>query len=90
MLTRSAVYFEWASSNQGHVGHDETLENGTQIDIRARVSPAGDTQLFVGAYGVEGRMLMEEHHPIMERMNVQQALSWGAARARSLASGSAG
>lgn len=90
MLTRSNVYFEWAKSNGGHFGHDEKLENGTQIDIRARVSPHGDTQLFVGAYGIEGRMLMEEHHPIMDGMDVQQAIDWGTARAKSLASGSKG
>lgn len=86
MLTRSKVYFEWAQSSQGHHGHEETLGNGAQLDIRARVTAAGDTQLFVGAYGADGRMLMEEHHPAMDGMTAQQAISWGTERAKSMAS----
>lgn len=88
MLTRSKVYFEWATSTQGHFGHEEKLDNGAQIDVRARVSTGGDTELFVGAYGKEGRMMMEEFHPVMDGMSVQQAIDWGTARAISLASGS--
>src|SRR3990167_150619 len=86
MLTRSKVYFDWAQSRQDHFGHDETLDNGAQLDIRARVAAHGDTQLFVGAYGADGRMLMEEYHPVMDNMTAQQAISWGTERAKSMAS----
>jgi hypothetical protein len=85
MLMRSKVYFEWAQTKQDHLGHQETLENGTQLDIRARVAATGDTQLFVGAYGADGRTLMEEFHPDMESMTAHQAISWGTARAKSMA-----
>lgn len=86
MLTRSKVYFDWAQSSQDHFGHKDTLDNGTQLDIRARVAAHGDTQLFVGAYGADGRMLMEEYHPAMDNMTAQQAISWGTERAKSMAS----
>lgn len=35
--------------------HDETLNDGTSIDVQVRLSRTGSTQLFIGIYSPLGR-----------------------------------
>lgn len=82
MLERGAKFWEWADRELHSRCHDERLTDGELIDIQSRLSRDGTTQLFIGVYREDGRLLLEEYYPAREGQTISHALAWGADRAR--------
>lgn len=87
MPHRGKDYWDWADSALQHESHEEACNDNLQIDIQARVSRLGVTELFMGVYKADGHHLMEEYHRERHGETVAQALAWGAERARRLSNG---
>lgn len=47
MRIRGDVFWQWADPTLHHRTHDETLDDGTFIDVQVRLSPMGHTQMFL-------------------------------------------
>ncbi|WP_144172929.1 hypothetical protein [Pseudomonas sp. Kh13] len=60
MRIRGEVFWKWADPSLHHRTHDETLSDGTHIDVQVRLSRAGNTQMFIGVYAAGGMALHEE------------------------------
>lgn len=84
MRRRGAQYWLWTNSRLALHSHEEVLNNGWQIEVQVRVSPAGVTQVFVGVYTQEGRALAEEFHDRGDEVCCALSLRWGAQRAREI------
>jgi hypothetical protein len=54
MRIRGSMYRDWEDSQLECVTHEEAVESGSIIEVQARLSSAGDTQLFIGVYSSEG------------------------------------
>lgn len=84
MRRRGAQFWLWTNTRLPLHTHEEVLGNGVQIEVHARTSVEGVTQVFLGVYGADGWPISEEHH---ER-NVDEpycaALTWGTQRAREI------
>jgi len=63
------------------------MSEGTIVDIQARVSRKGETQVFIGVYDKSGWLVLEESHDYLPNHEVATALSWGVSRARAIAAG---
>ncbi|WP_028693640.1 hypothetical protein [Pseudomonas cremoricolorata] len=87
MRIRGDQFWSWADPNLHHRRHDETLSNGTCIDVQVRLSRTGATQLFLGIYAVSGAALHEEAFDARPGESMTRALAWGVARARAIAAG---
>jgi hypothetical protein len=61
------------------------LGNGNSIDVQTRLSAAGATQLFVGAYKSNGDIIVEEYYQTLPGETMTRALLWGTQRAREFA-----
>ena len=84
MRLRGDIFWAWADPEIHNRTHDETLSNGTHIDVQVRLSRAGETQMFIGVYAAAGMALHEETvNPRPESMT--RAMAWGVSRARQLA-----
>ncbi|WP_434598307.1 hypothetical protein J3Q09_07485 [Pseudomonas sp. R4-83] len=84
MRRRGANYWLWINSRLSMYGHDETLSDGLQIEVQARVGLSGDTQVFIGVYTKEGRAISEEFHDRGRDVPCEVALKWGSERAREI------
>ena len=62
-------------------------EDGMVVDVQARLSRTGSTQMFMGVYEADGRMVTEEYYPSMEGETMTRALFFGSARGFAIASG---
>jgi len=60
MRMRGHVYWAWADPTLHHQSHEETLSDGTRIDVRVRFCRPGGTQMFLGIYARSGMALYEE------------------------------
>lgn len=87
MRHRGGEYWAWADCLLNSWTHDEMMSDGTQIDVQTRLSRKAETQLFIGGYTKEGRMLFEEFYPALDSMTMAHALVMGVDRARALATG---
>jgi len=87
MRRRGANYWLWINSRLPMYGHDETLSDGLQIEVQARVGLSGDTQVFIGVYTKEGRAISEEFHDRGTDVPCEIALKWGSERAREIVIG---
>ncbi|WP_338794412.1 hypothetical protein [Pseudomonas sp. AE27] len=85
MRRRGAKFWEWADHQLHHRCHDEKLSDGTTIDVQARLSRTGVTQLFLGIYRVDGVLLLEEYYDSRPGETISRSLAWGAGRARLIA-----
>ncbi|WP_449432303.1 hypothetical protein [Pseudomonas putida] len=85
MRVRGDVFWDWADPSLHHRTHDETLDDGTYIDVQVRLSPAGITQMFIGVYGPDGLALHEEAFDSRPGESMTRALAWGVGRARRIA-----
>ncbi|WP_317658535.1 hypothetical protein [Pseudomonas sp. KU43P] len=85
MRMRSNVYWTWVDPSLHHQRHEETLGEGTCIDVQARLSRTGSTQLFIGVYAWSGMTLYEEAFSARPGESMARALAWGVGRARQLA-----
>lgn len=85
MRQRGERYWEWADPARHCRTHDETLDNGTTIDVQVRLSSAGSTQMFIGVYASSGMSLFEEICDSHPGESMTRALAWGVGRARRVA-----
>jgi len=85
MRMRGHVYWAWADPTLHHQSHEETLSDGTRIDVRARLSRTGGAQMFLGVYARSGMALFEEAFNSRPGESMTRALAWGVARARHIA-----
>lgn len=87
MRNRGDVFRQWADPTLHHRTHDETLDDGTFIDVQVRLSSSGNTQMFIGVYAASGMALHEEAPDCRPGESMTRALAWGVGRARRLAIG---
>lgn len=85
MRIRGEVFWEWADPTLHHRTHDETLSDGTYIDVQVRLSRTGTTQMFIGVYASSGMALHEEAFDSRPGESMTRALAWGVGRARRIA-----
>lgn len=85
MRIRGDVFWDWADPTLHHRTHDETLSNGTFIDVQVRLSRTGNTQMFIGIYAPSGMAIHEEAFDSRPGESMTRALAWGVGRARHLA-----
>lgn len=87
MLQRTKTYFDWAAVKANIKSNELKLENGTQVDVRARTLDDGTNQLFVGVYTGKGEPIVEDYTDNVVGMTIDQALDWGLDRGRSIGNG---
>lgn len=81
MRKRGSVYWGWADPEIHFRNKDEMLSDGTLLNVQVRTSKGGETQLFVGVYGQEGMMLLEEAFDSRPGETMTRAMVWGFERA---------
>lgn len=84
MRFRGEVYRQWADPTLHHREHDETLDDGTFIDVQVRLSRTGGTQMFIGIYAGSGAALHEEAFDSRPGESMTRAMAWGVGYARRL------
>ncbi|MDN5519162.1 hypothetical protein [Pseudomonas sp.] len=89
MRIRGEVLWAWADPALHNRTHDETLNDGTFIDVQVRLSQTGMTQMFIGVYASSGMVLHEEAFDSRPGESMTRALAWGVGRARRIAVDSA-
>ncbi|TNB81535.1 hypothetical protein FHJ31_18620 [Pseudomonas sp. Fig-3] len=85
MRQRGEQYWAWADPALHCQTHDETLDDGTTIDVQVRRSSSGGTQMFIGIYASSGKTLFEEIFDCRPSESITRALAWGVGRARRVA-----
>ncbi|MDI9778550.1 hypothetical protein [Pseudomonas sp.] len=85
MRVRGNVFWEWADPTLHHRAHDETLDDGTHIDVQVRLSRTGQTQMFIGVYAPQGMAVHEEAFEARPGESMTRAMAWGVGRARKIA-----
>lgn len=89
MRRRSAQYWLWVNSRLPGRDHEESLEDGTQVEVQARITLEGMTQVFVGVHRPSAQVWVEEFYDRTLREPLAQALEWGLDRARDIVAGTA-
>lgn len=84
MRRRGARFWLWTNTRLTLHTHEETLASGVQIEVQARISLEGVTQVFIGVYGASGWAICEESHDRRGTEHYGNALKWGAQRAREI------
>lgn len=87
MRIRGEVFWKWADPSLHHRTHDETLSDGTHIDVQVRLSRAGNTQMFIGVYAASGMAIYEDAFDSCPGESMTRALAWWVGRARRIAAG---
>lgn len=90
MRIRGDVFWRWADATLHQRSQDETLDDGTSIDVQVRLSRTGNTQMFIGVYGITAGALHEEAFNARPGESMTRVLAWGVGRARHLATASSG
>ncbi len=52
---RGDCFWQWGDPKLHTRTHNETLNDGSQIDVQVRLSSIGATQMFIGIYGLVER-----------------------------------
>ncbi|MNG96345.1 hypothetical protein D3C76_228680 [compost metagenome] len=86
MRVRGHIFWGWADPTLHHRTHDETLHDGTYIDVQVRLSRTGTTQMFIGVYAPAGMALHEETFDSRPGESMTRTLAWGVGLARRIAS----
>lgn len=84
MRRRGAKYWLWINRRLQLHTHEEVLGDGVQIEVQARLSLDGVTQIFIGVYDAQGWVMCEEFHDHPGTEQGSLALRWGAQRAREI------
>ncbi|QAY89328.1 hypothetical protein [Pseudomonas sp. ACM7] len=82
MRRRGTKFWLWTNTRLPLHTHEEVLSNGVHIEVQARVSYEGVTQVFIGVYDTDGWAICEEFHDRYAGEHYCVALKWGAQRAR--------
>ncbi|WP_371316891.1 hypothetical protein [Pseudomonas putida] len=86
-MVRGDVYWDWADPTLHHRSYEESLDDGSYLDVQVRLSRAGFTQLFIGVYAPSGTAVHEEAFDSRPGEPMTKALTWGVSRARHIAAG---
>jgi len=84
MRRRGTKFWLWSNTRLPLHTHEEVLSNGLHVEVQARVSHEGVTQVFIGVYGTDGWAVGEEVHDRHAGEHYCAALKWGAQRAREI------
>lgn len=90
MRRRSAQYWLWVNSRLPGRNHEEILDDGTHVEVQARINHHGITQIFVCIHCPSGSVWVEEFHDRTLREPLCRSLEWGLGRAREIVAGTAG
>ena len=85
MKKRGLTYWRWADPRLVTITHSEVVGQDWTIEVQARLSCTGATQLFLGLYDNSGTLLLEEAYEKRPGQTVTTALHWGIERLRSIA-----
>jgi hypothetical protein len=85
MLNRGSCYRKWADAQLQCQTYGEHLCNGATIEVQARLSATGATQLFIGVYADTGAALIEVSYDNRPGESMTRAMLWGTLQARTLA-----
>lgn len=83
---RGECFWQWGDPELHTRTHNETLSDGSQIDVQVRLSRIGATQMFIGVYGPSGALIHEESFDSRPGETMTRAMAWGVGRARHMAS----
>ncbi|WP_205300372.1 hypothetical protein [Pantoea sp. Ap-967] len=86
MRIRGKKYREWAGVPISSNTHEEVFSDGILLEVQARLSRTGATQLFIGIYASSGKAIREETYGSRPGETIMRALAWGVERARRIAS----
>jgi hypothetical protein len=87
MHKRGSQYWAWSDCALPSRTHEEMLADGTAIEVQARLSRRGETQMFLGVYAKGGALMVEEYYESCPGESLARASVWGVQRARAIASG---
>ena len=77
---RGGKYWLWADCLLEAVGYQARGQQGSIIDVQARTSREGFTQLFIGVYNTAGHVVFEEFYSRLSADTVDEALNWAIRR----------
>lgn len=77
MPHRGSTFWLWADCELHHRTHSEVLDGGITIDVQVRLSRQGVTQLFLGVYSENLRIIHEEAYTERVGETMTTALLWG-------------
>ncbi|WP_397453693.1 hypothetical protein [Pseudomonas sp. NA-150] len=86
MRRRSAQYWLWVDNRLPLQTFEDLLHDGRQVEVQARLTVEGFTQVFIGAYAADGLIINEEFHDL-EYESCCDALKWGVKRAHAIVVG---
>jgi len=87
MKNRGPTFWSWSDAQLQATAHEEELDDGTKIDVQARISKTGGTQMFLGVYTEDGRIITEEIYDSLPGQTTSRAIVSGTQRARAVAIG---
>ena len=82
MKNRGKVFWDWADPAIHTRSVDERQTDGTLLNVQVRMSLLGRTELFIGVYGANGKMLLEDAPDSLPGETMTNALARGLDRAR--------
>lgn len=82
MRKRGKVFWDWAEPSLHTRSVDERQPDGTLLNVQVRMSLLGRTELFVGVYGADEKMLFEEAPVPLPGETMTRALARGLDMAR--------
>ncbi len=85
MKRRGETYRQWCDPILHHQIHEETLDTGACLEVQARLSRTGATQLFIGVYRADGSVVDERAYVQRPGETMSRALVWGVGYARRVA-----
>lgn len=85
MKKRGETYRQWCDPILHHQTHEQTLDDGTCLEVQTRLSRTGATQLFIGVYDADGNVVCEQIYDQRPGETMTRALMWGVGHARQLA-----
>jgi hypothetical protein len=87
MKNRGSTFWSWSDAQLQTKTYEEELDDGTKIDVQARISRTGGTQMFLGVYTGDGRAITEEIYDNLPGQTTLRAIVSGTQRARAVATG---
>ena len=74
---RGETYRQWCDPILHHQTHEQTLDDGTCLEVQTRLSRTGATQLFIGVYDADGNVVCEQIYDQRPGETMTRALMWG-------------
>ena len=82
MRRRGKVFHDWADPSLNTRSVDERQADGTLLNVQVRMSLLGRTELFIGVYRADEKMLFEEAPESLPGETMTEALARGLDLAR--------